>query len=367
MSSPPSFDPSEPNVHGPAGLSDPPSRAKHNALLKVALGAVILAGAALTVWLVAHFGLKSVAASLSALGLGGFAAFCGYTLAVFVLLGSAWFVIAPNLPGRLLLAFIFGRLLREAAADVLPFSQLGGFVMGARAANLSGAPAALSVASCIVDLGAEMLGQLLFTAVGIAILAHDAPAAFPHKALDPVLWVGLAVGLVTAGLFVFSQQAGMTLLNRFSGGWPSEMRGQVLAIQASLQALYRRPARVLASVVLHFAAWIAATGGVWIVLRFMGASLSFESIIAMESLIYLLRSAAFFVPGAIGVLEGGYILLGPVFGLRPELALSLSLVKRGRDLALGLPAVVVWQMLEGRKLLGWGRPRDGAPSISGSA
>jgi uncharacterized membrane protein YbhN (UPF0104 family) len=75
-------------------------------------------------------------------------------------------------------------------------------------------------------------------------------------------------------------------------------------------------------------------------------------VVALEGLVYLLRSAAFFVPGAIGVLEGGYILLGPVFGLPPGVALSLSFLKRGRDFALGVPAVLIWQALEGRRLLG---------------
>ena len=310
----------------------------------------------LTVWLLAHFGWRPVAASLGTLGLGGFAVFCGCTLAVFVLLGGSWFVIAPHLPARLLGAFVFGRLLREAAADILPFSQLGGFAMGARAASLLGAPAAVSVASSIVDLGAEMLGQLLFTALGLAIIAHRAPSGFPHRILDPALGLGFTVGAATAGLFIFSQQTGLRLLNRFSGRWPPELRGQLAAIQTTLKGLYRRPVRPIASVVLHFAAWIGASGAVWVVLELMNAPIGFTSVIALEGLIYLLRSAAFFVPGAIGVLEGGYILLGPVFGLSPEAALSLSLVKRGRDFAIGAPVVAIWQMLEGRRWLGRPRP-----------
>ncbi|MGC1301382.1 MAG: lysylphosphatidylglycerol synthase domain-containing protein [Caulobacteraceae bacterium] len=317
-----------------------------------ALGGVFLAGVALTIALILHFGWRSIASSVGALGLAGFAVFCGYTLLVFVLLGWSWFVIAPDLPYRRLPAFVFGRLMREAAADTLPFSQLGGFVAGARAATLLGAPATISVATSVVDLGAEMLGQLLFTAVGVAIIAQHAPKGFPHRILDPVLAVGLVVGLVTAGLFIFSQQTGLKLLDRFSTRWPASMKTQLSSMQEALQSLYRRPARPLISVAAHFGCWIAAMGGVWIVLRFMGAPLSFPTVIAMESLIYLLRSAAFFIPGAIGVLEGGYILLGPVFGLHPEVALGLSLIKRGRDFALGLPAVLVWQLLEGRRLLG---------------
>jgi hypothetical protein len=55
------------------------------------------------------------------------------------------------------------------------------------------------------------------------------------------------------------------------------------------------------------------------------------------------------VPGAIGVQEGGYVVLGPLFGIAPETMLALSLLKRARDLALGVPALLLWQGLEARR------------------
>jgi len=46
-----------------------------------------------------------------------------------------------------------------------------------------------------------------------------------------------------------------------------------------------------------------------------------------------------------------------LFGLPPEMALALSLLKRGRDLAIGIPALLAWQALEGGALF---RRRDAA-------
>jgi len=71
--------------------------------------------------------------------------------------------------------------------------------------------------------------------------------------------------------------------------------------------------------------------------------------LAIDSLLYGLRSVAFFVPSALGVQEGGLVLLGGMFGLGPEAALALSFIKRGRDLAIGVPALLAWQMIEGRR------------------
>src|SRR5256714_10681251 len=71
-------------------------------------------------------------------------------------------------------------------------------------------------------------------------------------------------------------------------------------------------------------------------------------------MLYAVRTSAFAVPNAVGVQEGAYILLGATFGLSPEMALALSLLKRARDLAIGLPTIGVWQALEGGRL--WRRP-----------
>jgi len=54
--------------------------------------------------------------------------------------------------------------------DVLPFSQLGGIVLGARAAILHGIPDPLVYASTIVDVTTEMLAQIAYVALGILIL-----------------------------------------------------------------------------------------------------------------------------------------------------------------------------------------------------
>ena len=70
-----------------------------------------------------------------------------------------------------------------------------------------------------------------------------------------------------------------------------------------------------------------------------------------------MRAAAFAIPGALGVQEGGYVLLGQVLGIGPETSLALSLSKRVRELTLGIPGLVAWQIEEANALL---LPRDEA-------
>jgi hypothetical protein len=70
-------------------------------------------------------------------------------------------------------------------------------------------------------------------------------------------------------------------------------------------------------------------------------------VVVIESMLYAVRTVAFAIPNAVGIQEGAYVLIGASFGLTPEMALAISLVKRARDLVIGLPALGVWQAVEG--------------------
>jgi hypothetical protein len=63
------------------------------------------------------------------------------------------------------------------------------------------------------------------------------------------------------------------------------------------------------------------------------------------------RHLAFFIPAALGVQEGALMLFGQAFGISPELALAVSMAKRMREILCGLPSLLSWQWLEGRRLL----------------
>ncbi len=73
----------------------------------------------------------------------------------------------------------------------------------------------------------------------------------------------------------------------------------------------------------------------------------FDKAVILESIGQGVRSALFFIPGAIGVHEGGYIFVGGLLGIPGETAFALALIRRVRELALGVPGLLVWQLIEG--------------------
>jgi uncharacterized protein (TIRG00374 family) len=122
------------------------------------------------------------------------------------------------------------------------------------------------------------------------------------------------------------------------------------ALDQTIRLLYARRSGIAACCFFWILSWLIAAGEVWIALWALGLRASFTIAIILESTSLFIRSAAFLVPGAVGVQEGGYILLGNLLGIPGDMALALSLLRRVRELASGIPGVVAWQFVEARQL-----------------
>jgi putative membrane protein len=304
--------------------------------------------------LVGYFGAGAVIRSLFAVGGVGFAAICGIHLALMAVMGLAWQALVPGTPGW---AAIWGRLVRDSGSEVLPLSQVGGYVLGARALALAGVSGTIAAASTIVDVTLEFVAQLAYTALGLGLLVRLHP---DWVAATPAMF-GLAVAAAAAAAFLLVQRHGFAHFDRIARilghGWAERSAAGAAALHTALRAIYRRPGGLWLCFALHLASWIASAAEVWLALRLAGEPLPFTAVLVLESMLYAARTAAFVVPNAVGVQEGAYILLGAAFGLTPEMALALSLLKRARDIAIGLPTIAVWQAIESGRL--W-RRRSGA-------
>jgi putative membrane protein len=310
---------------------------------------VIAATAGLTAIgaLVGYFGAGAVMRSLFAIGWDGFAAICSIHLGLIAAMGLAWRALVPAAPAWI---FMWGRLMRDAGSEVLPLSQLGGGILGVRAVSLAGVAGVVATASTIVDLTLEFFAKIAYTALGLVLLVNlrpDLQVAIP-------ITIGVAVAGLIAFAFVVVQRHGFGLFDRFARalgrGWAARTASEVASVHAVLAQTYGRRAGLWSGFLLHLACWVASAIEIWIALRLAGTPLDFSAVVVIESLLYAIRTVAFAIPNAVGVQEGAYIVLGAAFGLTPEMALALSLLKRARDLAIGLPALGVWQALEGGRL-----------------
>lgn len=293
-------------------------------------------------------GFADVLAVSRRLGVGGFLIFCLWSMGQFLLLGAAWLAAAVGEPVRRVGLFAWARMVREAMADLLPFSHIGGIVGAARTLIVAGIPQARVHGSFVVDMTTEMAAQLVYTLFGLALMASLLIGDGAAVALRPMILGGTSVmvGIILA--FFMAQRSALDLTARIAGHFLPGSVAAIADIRAELVRIYACRGRVALAFAFNLAGWIASGVGAWIVLRLMDVPISLWGMLSLESLIFTLRSIAFVIPGALGVQEAAYVLAGPLFGLPPESALALSLAKRARDIALGLPTLLLWQIGEVR-------------------
>jgi putative membrane protein len=259
------------------------------------------------------------------------------------------------------------RWIRESINSLLPVAGVGGDVAAARLAHQRGVPGAQAAASIVVDITVGAGTQIIFILAGVTLLAtrSNTDAA---GAVARAVSIGAAVFAAAIAGFVLVQHNSMfglfvRLARRVAPEkWLSVFAGHASAIDDAVRATYSRRFALLRASVLRLMGWAAGAGETWLVMYFLSRPLSLTDAFVLESLSSGVRAAAFMVPGALGVLEGGIVVFGALFGLPADLALAISLSKRVRELALGLPGLAAWQWVEGRHLLSRGEDETGPAS-----
>ena len=305
-----------------------------------------VAGVAVAAMLVLRFDAGQVLGAALSIGWLGFAVLLLWQAVLFLILGLAWSAVLPGVRPAVL---VWGRMVRDAATTCLPFSPVGGYVIGARAVTLRGAAWPTAAAGTVVDVTAEIMAQLLFALFGLAVLVLLQPGS---GVAGPVA-TGLGIaGLIAAAAYWHRGSIGrgaQALGSRLLGDW-FRAQGGIERLRAEMIRLYGSPGRLLAGIVLHLGGWFGTGVGTWISLRLLGQSVDLVPVLALEALLDAVVAAAFVVPGAAGVQEAGYVGLGAVFGVPPDIALSVSLLRRARDVSWGVPILGAWQWQEVRRL-----------------
>lgn len=310
---------------------------------------VAIAGVALGVGLVVWLGAGKVIHAVLSVGWLGFAILVGWSFVIFVVLAAAWRLVCP---GARYPVLIFGRLVREGGANCLPFSEAGGLVFGARAVTLGGVTWPRAIASSIADATAEFFGEIPFIIFGAAMLF----ARQPHSSL--ILPLAIGVGVLAAGLagLVWAEKHAATLFHaigrRIASGPMKRAEGGADAVQQEFDHIFAAPRRIGAAASIHLAGWVGGGVTVWISYRLLGGHISLVSAIAIEGLLSGALAVAFLIPGGVGVQEASYVFIGRLFGMPAHLSLGLSLLRRARDIVIGAPALLAWQVIEARRLRG---------------
>jgi putative membrane protein len=285
-------------------------------------------------------------------GMGwGIAAVIAFHFVQMVFSSAAWQASSPW-PGSGFGIFFLLRWIREGVNNLLPVAQIGGEMVAARLLAQRGQRLSDAGASVTVDLTVEMLTQIGFTLMGLALLA-----TVPHGS-DLAKWAGLgalAAALGAAGLLAAQRVGLMKLIERLLLGMADKLSwvefGTLEGIHDSVQHLYGRRRAFARACMHHTISWLLGGIEIMLIMHFLGVEIGWREALVIESLGQATKAIGFAIPGALAVQEGGYVLVCSAFGIGPDIAVALSLVKRARELALGLPGLAAWHWLEGRNLV----------------
>ncbi|MBN2679626.1 lysylphosphatidylglycerol synthase domain-containing protein [Acidithiobacillus montserratensis] len=241
-------------------------------------------------------------------------------------------------------------LLRESVNGLLPVARVGGELLGIRLLAQYGLSPYVAGASIMVELTLTLLSQALFTLLGIVVLMFAVSNHILVLEVLGMLFLSLPVLSIFywlqkhKGLFCLLQEISKKIL----GGY--DLLGSIAdpaLLDAEIRTLYGRGWSLLVANFWQLAGFFAGTVEVCLTFWLLHHPIPFWSALLLESLGQALRSAAFLVPGGIGIQEGGIMLLGSLMGIGPDLALAYALARRLRELFLGIPVLLSWSISEG--------------------
>jgi putative membrane protein len=314
-------------------------------ILAAALGLV------LAVAIIAYQGFGAVAQAFAAVGFG-VGLIVVIRAAELAGAGLGWWIVFPPDVRCPLHACVWVRFIREAINALLPVAQIGGEIAGVRVMTFFGLPGEIAGASVLVDMLMQAFTLLLFTIIGIGVLA----TVVADRALVGSLVAGAVImGLALGGFFAAQRFGGARLFDRLLMALAEKLDWPSLANRTSLHdnmvRIYADLPRLAAALLVHLSVWFVGVFEVLVALRLMGFSIGYGEALAIESVGQAVRAAGFLMPGALGIQEAGFIAVCGVYGIPAAEALALSLVKRVPDLTLGLPFLLIWHGHEARVLI----------------
>ena len=243
---------------------------------------------------------------------------------------------------------------REAVSRLLPLASIGGEIIGIRLALRRLLDGAAVTASIILEVLLTLINQYIFTVIGLVLLMET----IRNTPVVDTIWWGLGVSLpvpIMLALLLrygspFSSIAGFTERIFGSRHRLASLLGNAQDLDEEIRKLYGQHGLLWTALAWQLAGMLVGSFETWLALELFGHPTTVWNAIILESLWLAIRHLAFFVPGALGVQETGLIIIGSLIGLPADATIALSLAKRFREIAIGLPALASWQWVEIRHI-----------------
>ncbi len=204
-----------------------------------------------------------------------------------------------------------------------------------------------------------VLANGLYIGVALVVGFRDLSTASEHLIHSSMLaWIvfASAIGLLGGSLLTMRVLVSGSLALRSHGmlmripvaplrRWLSERRGGFKQTDHLFATLLRDRHRALASsALLLLGMWLAEGLETFVILRLLHVDVTYAQAITCEVVVVMLRSLAFMIPGALGILDAGYVAFFGAFALpnAATVGVAFVLVKRAKEIVFVLAGLLLF-------------------------
>ncbi|HVO33042.1 MAG TPA: flippase-like domain-containing protein [Elusimicrobiota bacterium] len=283
--------------------------------------------------LVRRTGWPAIEQTLALLG-WGYPIVLAYPLSWMLLNSAGWRCTLPPAAPVPFVRLVQIRLTGESFNSLLPSGYVGGEPV--KAVLLSKRmPLSQAVSSVLIAKSAQSVALVVFVTLGLS--AGSGPG--PTPLLQPPTLVAVVILSLGIGIFTWllASQSFSRLgrwLHRVTRiAWLQAQELKLISLDESLGSFYRGgKGRFAASAAWHLGGWLAGALEVAIIFTLLGHPVSLRQAWFIGAMAQLGSVVGLISPAGIGFYEGGHYLAAQLLGLPPVMGLSVSLIRRIREI-----------------------------------
>jgi putative membrane protein len=326
----------------------------------------LILGLAVAIALIAWRGIDTVSAAMAALGAGVLVLPLIYAPHIFGA-ATSWSLLFPQGRRPAFRVTLHAIWVGISVETLLPLGGLAAEIVKARLLIRAGVRPADAASLAVVDMTVQIVTLLFWGVIGACALIDT-------STVDTLFWPavgGAGVLLIAVALLLYAQHAGLVgALARQGARKLNSERWRGITdgaehLDRTVREIYDRPARIMLAVLIRCCTRGLMAVEIWVAAWLMEHPIPADNAAMFIGVVGTLRAFTFVIPGGWGLQEGAYVLLGQLVGVPADIALALSLASRAREIMLGVPALLTWQVAESRGLRGLfdaGKPSELDPA-----
>ncbi len=247
-------------------------------------------------------------------------------------------------PGAATVSFWRLLVIRTAGEVVnmtTPTAYLGGEPLKAYLLTRYRIPMVEGLASVVIAKTTMTMAQVCFILLGVALAFWSLEGASSSE--QTVLAAFVSVGLLAFGVaaFIMVQRWGiftwlLTSLRALgiNVAYLEAREDKLRSLDRTIFEFYTRNRRgFYSSMGMFFLGWLAEALEVYVIIYYLGGPAELLSAVSIGALAVFIKGGTFFIPGSLGVQDGGNLLLLTAFGYSEVMGITFALLRRFRELA----------------------------------